>query len=313
MDVYEQIIASFSTLPQLHQWDQALTLMQRVGARKPYHWLLPVRACAAVGGTAEQGIAAALAVACCHLSIILVDDMLDDDPRGEYRQMGMAAAANLSSAFQAAASAAVEGCPAPANRRLAALTSLNEMMLTTSLGQYWDVQSPADEDGYWRVVQTKSSPFFGTALELGALLGGGSARAARQLKALGALYGEMVQIHDDLNDSMLIPANADWLQGRFSLPILFARSVPHPARARFMQLCADVNDPQALAEAQEILIGCGAVSYCVEQLLDRYASMQTVLKATPLRVRGEMQSLAQEVIAPVWKLFAELDGSCEVA
>jgi geranylgeranyl pyrophosphate synthase len=309
MDVYEEIIGSFAKLPHINQWGQALELMQRVGAHKPYHWLLPVRACAAVGGTAEQGIAAALAVACCHVSIILVDDMLDSDPRGEYRQMGMAGAANLSSAFQAAALAAIEGCPAPANRRLSALTSLNGMILTTTLGQFWDVQSPADEDGYWRVVQAKSSPFFGTALELGALLAGASARTALRLKALGALYGEMIQIHDDLNDSMLIPANADWLQQRFSLPILFARSVPHPARARFLQLCAEVRDPQALAEAQEILITCGAVSYCVDQLLTRHQSMQAVLKATPLRVRNEMDALSQEVIAPVFRLFETLDVS----
>lgn len=307
MDVYEKIVAAFSKLPHINQWNQALDLMQRVSARQPYHWLLPARACAAVGGTDEQGIAAALAVACCHLSIILVDDMLDCDPRGAYHQMGMAGAANLSCAFQAAALAAVDGCPAPANRRFLALSSLNEMMLTTALGQYWDVQSPADEDGYWRVVQTKSSPFFGTALALGALLGGGSARAAQQLKALGALYGEMIQIHDDLNDSMLIPANADWLQRRFSLPILFARSVQHPARARFLQLCDEVSDPQALAEAQEILITCGAVSYCVDQLLIRHQSMQAVLGATPLRVRSEMDGLSQEVIAPVFKLFDALD------
>ena len=308
MDMYEQIVNSFSKLPHINQWDQALELMQRVGSRKPYHWLLPMRACAAVGGTAEQGIAAALAVACCHISIILVDDMLDCDPRGEYHQMGMAGAANLSSAFQAAALAALEGCPAPASRRLLALTSLNEMMLTTTLGQYWDVQSPADEDGYWRVVQTKSSPFFGAALALGALLGGNSARAAQQLKTLGALYGEMIQIHDDLNDSMLIPANADWLQQRFSLPILFARSVQHPARARFLQLCGEVSDPQALAEAQEILITCGAVSYCVDQLLIRHQSMQAVLNTIPLRVRNEMDALSQEVIAPVFKLFDALDA-----
>ena len=136
---------------------------------------------------------------------------------------------------------------------------------------------------------------------------GAAPRAAGQLRELGALYGEMIQVHDDLNDSMLVPANADWLQGRFSLPILFARSVPHPARERFVQLCGQVADPQALAEAQEILIQCGAVSYCVEQLLTKYQSMQTMLAALPPRARDEMESLAQEVIAPVWKLFEEIE------
>jgi geranylgeranyl diphosphate synthase type I len=305
MDVYEQIVASFAELPCVGEWDQALDLMQRIAARKPYHWRLPARACLAVGGSPDQAIPAALAVACCHLSIILVDDMLDCDPRGEYHQIGAPAAANLAAAFQAAALAAIDGCPA-------ATASLNRMMLVTSLGQYWDSQSPADEEGYWRVVRAKSSPFFGTALRVGALLGGAAPQAAGQLKELGALYGEMIQVHDDLNDSMLVPANADWLQGRFSLPILFARSVPHPARERFVQLCGQVADPQALAEAQEILIQCGAVSYCVEQLLTKYQSMQTMLAALLPRARDEMESLAQEVIAPVWKLFEELEVSSVV-
>lgn len=308
MDVYEQIINSFSNIPCISQWDEALALVKRVGARKPYYWMLPVRACQAVGGTLEQAIPAAVAIACCHISIILVDDMLDCDPRGAYRQIGAAAAANLASAFQAAALAAIARCPSEPGRRLAALVSLNEMMLTTTLGQYWDIQSPTDEDGYWRVVRTKSSPFFGTALQLGALLGCESIQLANQLKELGALYGEMIQIHDDMNDSMLVPANADWVQQRFSLPILFARSVEHPARVRFLQLCQEVSDPQALSNAQDILIECGAVSYCVDQLLCRHQAMQALLDATPLRMRDDMDALSQEVIAPVWKLFQEMES-----
>jgi geranylgeranyl pyrophosphate synthase len=307
MDIYEQIIDSASNIPSINMWEQALTLIKRAGTRKPYYWLLPVRACQAVGGTLEQAMPAAVAIACSHISIMLVDDMLDCDPRGEYRKIGSAAAANLAGAFQAAALEAIAACPCEPGRRLAALVSLNQMTLTTTLGQYWDSQSPTDEDGYWRVVRTKSSPFFGTALQLGALLGGGSIQVANQLKELGALYGEMIQIHDDMNDSMLVPANADWIQQRFSLPILFARSVEHPARARFLELCLEISDPQALSDAQDILIQSGAVSYCVGQLLHKHQAMQALLNATPLYARNDMDALSQEVIEPVWKLFQEME------
>jgi geranylgeranyl pyrophosphate synthase len=60
-----------------------------------------------------------------------------------------------------------------------------------------------------RIVKTKSSPFFGTALQIGALLGDFSAKNVGGLKELGILYGEMVQIHDDLNDALAVPANPD--------------------------------------------------------------------------------------------------------
>ena len=53
---------------------------------------------------------------------------------------------------------------------MAALDSLNRMMLTTAYGQELDIQNPADEASYWRVVENKSAPFYGGAIHLGALL-----------------------------------------------------------------------------------------------------------------------------------------------
>jgi len=306
MDTYEQITLSFSSLPCVDGWDEVLMLFRQTAAQKPAHWLLPVRACQAVGGTLEQAIPAAVAIACSHLSIILVDDMLDDDPRGAYHQSGEPAAANMACSLQAAALAAIARCDVAPASRLAALDSMNQMSLTTTLGQYWDIQRPSDEASYWRVVRAKSSPFFGTALQVGALLGGGKIDVADRLKELGALYGEMIQIHDDLNDSMEVPANPDWVQQRYPLPILFARLVRHPARARFIRLCQDISQPDALREAQEILIHCGAVSYCMNQLLLKHRAMQTVLDATPLYEREAIEKLADAVIAPVRKLFEEL-------
>jgi geranylgeranyl pyrophosphate synthase len=108
------------------------------------------------------------------------------------------------------------------------------MFLSTAFGQFLDVQAPADESDYWQVTKTKSSPFFGAALQVGALAGGGTLETAEQLKKLGCLYGEMIQIHDDMHDSMETPANPDWIQGRSPLPILFASQVKHPEQERFV-------------------------------------------------------------------------------
>ena len=54
---------------------------------------------------ADDAIAlpAVAAIACLQISIILVDDILDDDPRGAYHRLGAGRAANLGLAFQAAA------------------------------------------------------------------------------------------------------------------------------------------------------------------------------------------------------------------
>jgi geranylgeranyl pyrophosphate synthase len=303
MDIHEQVIEYFSNLPAIQEWENVQVLFEQIASGKPYHWLLPVRACEAAGGTREQALPAVTAIGCAHISIILVDDMLDSDPRGEFRRIGAPATANLACAFQAAgldALALGEKASLASSRVLA---NFNRMYFMTALGQHWDVQCPADEDSYWRMVRTKSSPFFGVALQIGAMLGRASNHVAKKLDEIGRIYGEMIQIHDDLNDTMAFPANPDWLHGRFPLPILFAQSVNHPDRLRFIELRENISSQDALLEAQEILIRCGAVSYCIDQLLCRHQAAQEILYGTKLARPDLVKNLLEEVIAPVRKLL----------
>jgi geranylgeranyl pyrophosphate synthase len=283
-------------LPALREREEARAMVRRIAARQPRDWLLPLRACRAVGGREGPALPVAAATACLHLSILLVDDMLDEDPRGEYRRTGCGAAANL----------------AP-NRKLAVLGSLSRMMAMVSHGQHLDGLNPRDEAGYWQVVETKSAPFFAAALESGALAGeaspqiaAGPLQAVAGLERLGRLYGEMIQIHHDVKDCLAQPAGPDWLLGRASLPILFAQTVTHPWQAQFARLRPTISDPAALAEAQTILIRCGAVSYCVSCLLERYREARSLLQDLALPYPGGLHDLLERVIAPVQQLFARV-------
>jgi geranylgeranyl pyrophosphate synthase len=306
MDVYEEIVDYFSGLPSVAAWEEVQALFKRIGSLKPRYWMLPVLACRSVGGTCDQAIPAAVAVACAHTSIILVDDMLDADPRGEYHRIGMPAAANIACALQAAGMEAVAQSDAEPGAKFAALQSMNQMILATTLGQSRDVQSFADEAAYWCVVRAKSSPFFGAALEIGALLNRTPAETVDGLKALGHLYGEMIQIHDDLNDALEVPANPDWLAGHSSLPILFAQVVDHPDRERFLELRRDASDPENLAELQAILIRCGAISYGVDQLVRRYQEGCALLDGLQLSQGEGLKGMLDEVIHPIKKMFEAL-------
>ncbi|MEW5829808.1 MAG: polyprenyl synthetase family protein [Chloroflexota bacterium] len=309
MDIYEQAIRYFSGIPGAKAWEEMQALFRRIASARPYHWALPVQACEAAGGAPGQAVPAVTAIGCAHISIILVDDMLDLDPRGEYRRIGAPAAANLACAFQSAGlEALVRGDGEPAARSVAA-AGFNRMFLATALGQFLDVQCPGDEDAYWRMVRAKSSPFFGAALQLGAVLGGAPDEAAAKLEEIGRLYGEMIQIHDDLSDTLSIPANPDWLQGRAPLPILFAQVVDHPDRSRFLDLRREAADEDALREAQEILIRCGAVSYCVDQLIRRHRAAREILQSAGLARPELVEKLLEKVIEPVWKLFEGIEAS----
>ena len=306
MDTYQSVLDYLLTFSIFDSWREMGTILRRAASGRPHDWQLPIIACQAVGASPENAIPASAALACAQISIILVDDMLDEDPRGEYHRIGNGRAANFAVTFQAVGVDALIGSRASTKVRMEASNVLNQMMLKTAHGQDLDIQNPNDESSYWRVVETKSAPFFGCALHLGALFGEAPMATAKGLEQLGKLYGEMIQIHDDLNDTMAVPANPDWVQGRKPLPILFAESVDHPDRARFMELYQNISAKNALQEAQDILIRCGAVSYCVDQLLRRHQAAQEILNKLPLPNKGSVDSLMEAVIAPVWKLFETL-------
>jgi len=309
MDTYTLMLDYLLNLSLVQTWPETQALLKRAAAKKDHNWELPVPVCEAVGGRTEQAIPAMSAIGCLQISIILIDDLLDSDPRGEYHRIGAPATANLAAAFQAVSLEAIAESQSESDARLAALESLNRAALMTALGQQLDAQNPADEATYWKVVQTKSSPFYGAAFHIGALLGGASLELAEKLKRLGDLYGEMIQVYDDLHDTMAVPANPDWTMGRSPLPILFAQNVEHPDRARFLELRRAVPDPEALTEAQTILIRCGAISYGVHHVLRRYDRAQALLREIPLSRPAKLDALLEAQVKPVRELFASLGAA----
>jgi len=309
MDIYDLTLENLLGLPFTQSWPEMREVLKRVMAKKDRHWRIPVVACDAVGGRPEQAIPAMAALACLHTSILLIDDLLDADPRGEYHCLGAPATANLAAALQAVSLEALAEGESSLPARLVALQSMNLAALTIAGGQQLDTQNPADETAYWRVVEMKSAPFFGAAVHVGAVLGGASVEIAERLKQWGSLYGEMIQIHDDLNDAMAVPANPDWTLGRTSLPMLFAQNVDYPEQERFLELRCVLQsalDPEALAEAQTILLRCGAVSYSVEELFARHRIAQGMLEAMTVPQRAGLELLLEDVIEPVKRLFDSL-------
>jgi geranylgeranyl pyrophosphate synthase len=309
MNDYDTILEELVQRPVGQNWHQFRDIASRFAQQKPQAWLLPLQACRAVGGKREDGLPAATAIAGLQISLVLIDDLLDNELDGRYGQVGDGAAANLASAFQTAATQIVVTSHLPPQIKLAILDCLNQMLTTVAYGQHLDTQNPADEAGYWQVVQAKSAIFFNTAMRIGALAGGAAPETVARLEQLGGLYGEMIQIHDDLNDSLAQPAGSDWLLGRSSLPLLFARTVNHPWQVEFNQLCGTISDPAALAAAQTILIRCGALSYCVACLLERHQKVQTILNKVRLPHPQEIAGLLAHLIAPVQRLRRSLNVS----
>jgi geranylgeranyl diphosphate synthase, type I len=278
----DQIKAAIFALPEFSAWPEMAAVFERTNGSLSREWELPGLACQAVGSTVDAALVGAAALACIQLSIVLVDDMLDDDPRGDYHHLGYGPTANLALAYQAAAFALVKSAPVDAERRAGLAGWLAHIGLGTALGQYHDAHNAGDEAAYWQVVRGKSGPFYGAALAMGALLGGGSQEVTESLNKLGILIGETSQIYDDLADALRSPARPDWQHGRNNLLILYALTAHYPDRARFETCLPQVDDPAILREAQQILVTCGAVSYCAYQVVRRYRAAQQLLASLPL-------------------------------
>ncbi len=300
--MHTQTIKSYLlALPEAATWPELVSFFEVVEGKPRLDWSMPMMACQAVGGDASLAIPGSAALACIQVSIILVDDILDDDPHGYHLHAGVGLAANLALALQALACRIIEHGVENLERRSAVIESLNRLALDTAFGQQLDVQNLEGEENYWQLVKAKSTPFYASAFEVGALLGGASPQQAEGLRDFGTLVGEIIQIQDDLIDSFETPANPDWKQGRYNLPILYALTANHPARSRLLELRPRTDDPEALREAQQILISSGAVSYCAYHLVKRHQRIRQLLSdlslpdPTPLieLVEGQKEPLIQ--------------------
>lgn len=294
---FEHIRDLVAALPEVAEWPELATTFEKAGVAPRPDWELPLIACQAAGGTRADALPLAAAVACLQLSIILVDDILDDDVRGAHVRHGPGPIANMSLAYSNIAARLVDAGPYDSNQKLAIMSELARVGLQTAVGQHLDVQNLVGQANYWKVVTAKSTPFYGGALKIGAIAGGASETVSASTYDLGVLFGEIIQIEDDLTDALESPANADWSQGRNNLLILYALTTDHAHRQRFAELIPRVSNLAALAEAQQILLSSGAVSYSAYLLVHRYQAARKLL--------AEINLPAPQLLSDLLEAYAE--------
>ncbi|MBT6836505.1 MAG: hypothetical protein HOA61_10705 [Bacteroidetes bacterium] len=265
--------------------------------------------CLAVGGDEESLSAAIIALCCVQKSIMLVDDILDNDPRGDHILIGNGRASNQAQAFLGGALQIIIKSDFTPNQKFRMIDVISKMIIDTSFGQNLDVNIPKTEGEYWKMVKAKSSPFYGALFEIGAIAGNPNSREIKKVRAFGDIYGEMIQIHDDLLDCLDTTPGPDWVEGRLPLPILFAEIVDHPERDEFIHLRADIEEKNNLEQAQKILISCGAVAYCVDQLFPREQLAIEIIESADGLDKRVLMNVLQEVMVAPSKLIENLEKS----
>jgi geranylgeranyl pyrophosphate synthase len=288
----------------LNHWKEGRQVIDGMTSHPSSHWLLPESACLAAGGTSELAIPVVAAIAALHTSIIMVDDLLDHD--GHFESLGLSTGdvADLAQGLAFSGLNAILNSTIKFDTKDLIVNNLTRMMIHTAMGQYGDTHRKIqDENAYWQNVREKSSPFFASAFYIGALAGGAQVNNVEKYSQIGCLYGEMIQIHDDLKDALQTPAAQDWVEGHTSLPILYASNVDHPEKGHFLALRNFINQPNNLLEAQKILLQCGAISYCAQKLIQRHKQIQTVMDGMHIPNRAPMDDMLKHIVEPVFQLF----------
>jgi geranylgeranyl pyrophosphate synthase len=302
----EQIKNQVLGLPEVSAWPQMAAVFEDQVSRPNQIWEWPFRACRAVGGEESLATPVSAALLCLCCSLLLVDDMLDEDPRGVHLRLGAGAAANISNAFQFAAFRMIAGMPVDAGRKGKLAARFAEMGLATVYGQELDSRNLQGEENYWKVLRAKNFAYFGTGMYAGAVLGGANAEVEERLFQLGGLTGEAIQLHDDLKDAFETPANPDWKLNRNNLLFLYAQTADHPDRERFQALRSETDDPDKLTAAQEILLRSGAASYGMYQLYQRYRAGLKILEDTPLADPQPLREIITKYIRPLASLLQNI-------
>lgn len=301
-----EMIRQMGTAVLPAEWPELGNVWLEITSRERHDWELVAVACTAVsagsrqavGGGWLEAVPAMTAIGLMQQAIILADDLLDDDPRGIHRERGPGYAANMALAFQGASTAVWQRANLPLAVKLRGMNILARCVLDTAVGQWLDTTvTPGSEPDYWRVVRAKSTPFYGAALALGAVVASASASASAgsatdvstspaaepvevALRGWGILLGEAIQVKDDLADAFAVPAAPDWYGGH-NLLILYATLVGDAAFARAYPQVRR-GDPDALEAAQQALVDCGAVNYVQQWLVRRREEMLPALDAMPL-------------------------------
>jgi geranylgeranyl pyrophosphate synthase len=283
-------------------WPEISTLICETAADNRY-LRIPKEIAKSINAPEHITGAAVVAIACLQLSLAVIDDILDGELVGFHVSYGIGPAANAGCLLQTLGQDALLNCPVPCAQNIAALKLYQETSLTVALAQNTDSHPGVSETGYWEICNAKSGAFFGFMMAICATLAGWQA-GSQILYKLGRLYGEIVQIQDDLQDALATPATPDWLGESGSLPLFFAASVPHAERERFVMLREQVGDVNRLKEAQSILFRSGAVSYSLHEIMRRQQQAGELIAQLEEAQRPTLERIFDELILPVRNVLA---------
>jgi geranylgeranyl diphosphate synthase type I len=242
---------------------------------RPLMVLLTAAAC---GADWHSALPAAAAVELVHNFSLVHDDVQDnsDKRRGRptvWKKWGVPMAINAGDALFVIANQAIldleKNLPAAIVVRAASI--LNNICLELTRGQYMDMSYEERSDlkiaDYWPMIGGKTSALLSACTHIGALIGGADPEKQESYRAFGYGLGLAFQVQDDVlgiwgNEAITgKSAASDLVEGKNSLPVLFAVEKDGPFAKRWKQGPIQENE---VKEVADLLESEGAKTYALE-------------------------------------------------
>jgi geranylgeranyl diphosphate synthase type I len=214
----------------------------------------------AAGGDWRQALPAAAAIELIHNFSLIHDDIEDNSPmrRGRptlWQLWGIGPAINAGDAMFAAAHAALlrlGKVDVPPDCMIRVLTVFEEANLSLTRGQHMDLlferEASVTVDDYLEMIGGKSAALIGSAMEIGALVGGMPLVNAKKYYEVGFYLGLAFQIQDDILGIWGNPlvtgksAATDIVTRKKSLPVLFGLGRNSEFAALYSESSLDRDD-----------------------------------------------------------------------
>ncbi len=282
------------------------------GGGKAIRPTLAILSAEAGGGTAAEGLAAAVAVELVHNFSLLHDDIMDGDRERRHRPTGwvvfgegqtiLAGTAMLTAAIEV-----LESDGAAGRRALPLLLSSTQLLIS---GQSRDLaledRDDATVDDVLLMEAGKTASLLSCSAALGALAVGAAPELVEGLAAFGHDLGMSFQLVDDVLGVVGDPAvtgkssSSDVRAGKRSAPIVAALRAGGPASDRLAALMADGPpvDEADVALASRLIEEAGGIEWAsneAQRLIDRALTRLDHLQL-PARPAVELTALARYIV-----------------
>jgi geranylgeranyl diphosphate synthase, type I len=292
-------------------WVDAEGRPVEAGGGKAIRPTLAVLSAEAGGGSAADGVPAAVAVELVHNFSLLHDDIMDGDRERRHRPTGwvvfgegqtiLAGTAMLTAAIEALVADGAAG-----QRALPLLLSSTQLLIS---GQSRDLaledRDDATVDEVLQMEAGKTASLLSCSTAIGALAAGAPSAVVDGLAAYGHDLGMSFQLIDDVLGVVGDPAatgkssSSDVRAGKRSAPIVAALRSGGAAADELAELMAGPPSTEAdVARATELIVAAGGIAWASAEAESRMQRAQATLAGLelPPRAAAELVALGRYIV-----------------